>query len=168
MSYFPKLNRTLYGRLFSLVPGHFIDKKCEQSREYIQTFNLGNNWAGGLIYRYREKEYYGNASNNYYSKYSKIWIEHNVMALNFTEEMHVSYVKKNTKFFKDELLNEPRDFYRLNRVRFAVRPVKDAIEWAELPRSLINCVNKKSDRDIKSCSCCGYIANKNEILKENI
>ena len=57
MSYFPKLNRTLYGRLFSLVPGHFSDKASERSREYLQTFNLGNNWAGGLIYRYRAVSY---------------------------------------------------------------------------------------------------------------
>ena len=165
MPYFPKLNRTLYGRLFSLIPGQFRDKKCEQSREYIQTFNLGNNWAGGIIYRYKENQYYGNPSNNSYTKYSKIWIEHNVMALNFSEEMRLSYLQRDRKIFKDELLIESGDFYKLNRIRYAVRPVKDSIEWSELPRSLINCINKKSDRDIKSCSCCGYIADKNEIFK---
>ena len=165
MPYFPKLNRTLYGRLFSLIPGHFRDKKCEQSREYIQTFNLGTNWAGGIIYRYKENQYYGNPSNNSYTKYSKIWIEHNVMALNFSEEMRLSYLQRDRKIFKDELLIESGDFYKLNRIRYAVRPVKDSIEWSELPRSLINCINKKSDRDIKSCSCCGYIADKNEIFK---
>ena len=165
MPYFPKLNRTLYGRLFSLIPGHFRDKKCEQSREYIQTFNLGNNWAGGIIYRYKENQYYGNPSNNSYTKYSKIWIEHNVMALNFSEEMRLSYLQRDRKIFKDELLIESGDFYKLNRIRYAVRPVKDSIDWSELPRSLINCINKKSDRDIKSCSCCGYIADKNEIFK---
>jgi len=156
MSYFPKLNRTLYGRLFSLVPGHFSDKASERSREYLQTFNLGNNWAGGLIYRYREHQYYGNPSNNSYSKYSKIWIQHNVMALHFSEEMHVSYLQRDRKFFKDELLIEPGDFYRLNRIRYAVRPVKDCIEWVNLPRSLVHCINKKSDRDIENCSCGGH------------
>ena len=88
------------------------------------------------------------------------------MALTFSEEMRVSYLERDRKFFKDELLINPGDFYRLNRVRFAVRPVKDTIEWTELPRSLINCINKKSDRDIKSCSCCGYVGHKNEILKQ--
>lgn len=175
---FPPLNKTIYGRLFGLVSGHFKENNRFFSHEYLETFNLGANWGGGIIhrYRYRPDSYYGsNNTNNILNKYSKIWIEHNILSLKFEEEILI--INKNSKYILQndnnlvsntsncfiKSLNELTNLnsninishYNLKRTRFCLKPISESIEWYQMPKILIHNIDKKSDKNIKNCSCCG-------------
>ena len=175
---FPSLKRTIYGRLFGLVSGHFKENGRSFSHEYLERFNLGTNWGGGIIhrYRYRPDNYYGsNGTNNILSKYSKIWIEHNIVSLKFEEEILIINKKSDYMLQDDNKLvsntancfikslselthsnsNSNIAHYNLKRTRFLLKPVSDSIEWYQMPKILIHNIDKKSDKNIKNCSCCG-------------
>jgi hypothetical protein len=139
MSIIPRVNRTLYGRLFGIVPGYFRDNNCSNYHEYIEPFNLGNNWFGKIIHRYRYKSYYGNAKNNVYYKYSNICIDHNIMSLTFSEEILLVSNEPNFESTIDNIKN-----YKLSRTRFTATSITQNIEWCNLPSALIYNINKKN------------------------
>jgi hypothetical protein len=151
-----KLNRTLFGRLFALNTA--FDKN-RFSPEYKETFKLGNNWHGGLIYKNTYKKFYGNPKNNICSKYSHIWINHNIQHLYFTEEFvtittdNISHTNNTDKIISlDKFLSANNNIYnqiissnyKLKRTRFLETPIVENIDWINIPKSLIYHIDKKT------------------------
>ena len=126
------LNRTLFGRLFVL--NNNFDKNTLSSG-FTDTFKLGNNWHGGLVYRNTYKNYYGKPINNIRCKYSHIWINHNIQHLYFKEEI-LTITTDNA----DHLISSN---YKLSRMRFLHTPILENIKWNNIPKNLIYFINKK-------------------------
>lgn len=119
--------RTLYGRLFALVPGHFSNT-AKIRKNYYEKFKLGDN-VGEFLHYITDRELLSvitikNQSTNY-----------------FVYETLES--KANGTKHELLLIN---DFCKS----------RDSIDIDLLSDELTELIKNKKDSDIISCSCCGW------------
>jgi hypothetical protein len=125
------LSKTLFGRLFQLVPGHF---KRMEMLTYYEQFRLGNKVIGEFCYNYQPL---GRAHS---TQLSTVILRPRHGKFHFREDLRQVYGASG-KYFEQELLS--------------IGPHhKCHIEFEGLGKELIDLLDKKTDMDIMSCSCC--------------
>lgn len=126
------LSKTLFGRLFQLVPGHF--KRINNNMYYGEEFRLGNKVMGEFCYSYIPT---GRTHSRQFSaiilrpSHGKFYFRENLTLVSGASGM----------YFDHELLNIGHDH---------ICP----INFNDLGSELVALIDKKKDSDIISCSCC--------------
>lgn len=127
------LSKTLFGRLFQLVPGHF---KRMDRLHYYEYFRLNRDWTGELIYNYQIL-----GRTNSITKTKVILRSTQNWAHCYREDMkQINGISGN--YIDQKLLLHSRQ-----------------IDFDLLSPELIRLIDKKSDSNIISCSCCHREAN---------
>jgi hypothetical protein len=125
------LNKTLFGRLFQLVPGHF---KRSNKIYYSEYFRLGNKVFGEFYYNYQP---FGRTHS---IQLSTIILKPSHGKFHYRENLKQS-CGASGMYFDHELLTIGE--YH-----------KCPIEFEGLGSELIELIDKKTDADIISCGCC--------------
>jgi hypothetical protein len=125
------LSKSLFGRLFQLVPGHF---KRKNNLYYSEEFRLGNKVMGEFCYSYVPT---GRVSC---SESSTIILRPSHGKFRFEENLRVVW-GVGGMYIDHKLLNIGHDHIC-------------SVNFDDLGSELISLIDKKKDSDIIVCSCC--------------
>lgn len=118
------LSKTLFGRLFVLVPSHFKNHCRDDSMHYYEEFKLGTKIRGVFYYNFCTKN-----------------------------ESTIILKPSHGRFYFQENINQNNGVFQTQLLTVGPHH-SCILQFDDLGKKMVSFIDNKNDSDIISCSCC--------------